>query len=156
MGMYVCEQCKNDIEHLEEMIACPNCGKYYHKECWVKSGNCVLCEKSTKIESTKEAENLNEKDELSSDGMFANIGEKLKKLAIVVTILGIIEGFVVFMATAAINEELAFQGLLLGVAIGFWSWGSSFTLYGFGSLVSSMQNTEKLLTEVLDEIKNKE
>jgi Na+-driven multidrug efflux pump len=90
--------------------------------------------------------------------MFSNIGEKIKKLAIVVCWIGIIFslvlGIVVVVApnsiahysfnvngnTVASSSNIAAQvitGVIVFVLGSLGSWISSFFLYGFGELVSN-------------------
>lgn len=78
--------------------------------------------------------------------MFENIGGKIKKLAIVLTVIGIIASFVVgiLMAVAASNLHQSQLGGILVIILGsILSWISSFVLYGFGQLIESTCNIEK-------------
>ncbi len=171
MEMYVCEKCQEPIEHINDLVSCPNCGKVYHRWCSLSISNCVDCNCSnilfvsgiinntqTSSATTRTTENSVKKPidshYINTDtGMFSNIGEKMKTLATVVTIIGIIAGIIVFISNIAIDGELFFTGLLSGVAIALVSWIGSFALYGFGALVSSSQRVERLLREMLEEIK---
>jgi len=86
--------------------------------------------------------------------MFNNIGGKIKKLAIVLTVIGIIlsvvTGFSPFTLTVKdSNSEPDLLGGLLTVGIGVLSsWLGSFLLYGFGELIEksaiTAENTEHL------------
>ena len=87
----------------------------------------------------------------NSDGMFANIGEKIESVATFSTIIGIIIGVIIFVVMLFMGSFLL--GLVIGGMVALISWVSSFLLYGFGALISSSQNTERLLIEVLKVIK---
>ena len=89
--------------------------------------------------------------------MFSNIGEKIKKLAMIICWIGIIFslilGVVVVVApssiryhlnvngnTVASNSNIAAQvisGVLVFVIGSLASWISSFVVYGFGELISN-------------------
>lgn len=68
--------------------------------------------------------------------MFENAGEKLKKLALVVAVVGIaasvIAGFVILGYSAI-------SGLMIGTVGCVFSWAGGLALYGFGELVDSNQ-----------------
>lgn len=163
---HICKKCKSEISFANDIVSCPNCGRTYHKWCWKSVQNCVGCGAFNEEYSKELADriaNANTKstksdasDEIIADmdsGMFSNIGGKMKTLATVVTIIGIIAGIITFISMASIDEDLIFSGLLTGGAIALISWIGSFALYGFGALISSSQNTERLLSEVLKEMK---
>lgn len=72
--------------------------------------------------------------------MFNKIGEKIKILAIVICIVGIIASLFVGMLFIADNEFLlGITTIVVGVLA---SWVSVFVLYGFGHLV---ENSEKMV-----------
>jgi hypothetical protein len=82
--------------------------------------------------------------------MFDNIGEKIKKLAVVLTVLGII-GSIIFAIILWANELIGAGFLALFVGI-LSSWVGSFLLYGFGELIDNtkeMSNNTKIQTIVL-------
>ncbi|MBO5334246.1 MAG: hypothetical protein J6B37_09085 [Clostridia bacterium] len=151
---HICKKCKGEISSLD-LVACPNCEQKYHKWCWSQNSICLNCGQSTDVEPVKVKK---EDDELSvyEEGMFANIGEKIKGVAKFTTAVGSIIGIIVFIAMALIDDSMILAGLLVGVIVAIVSWVSSFTLYGFGVLISSTQNTERLTIELLKEMKNKE
>lgn len=170
MEMYVCEKCKETIEHINDLVSCPKCGKVYHRWCSLSILNCIDCgcsnidfvsgitSNTASSVTTQPTKNSNSKPMYdhyinTETGMFSNIGEKMKTLAIVVTIIGIIAGIIVSISMASIDEDMIFSGLLTGCAIALVSWIGSFALYGFGTLVSSSQKTERLLREILKELK---
>lgn len=171
MEMYVCEKCKEPITHINDLVSCPECGKTYHRWCSLKISNCLGCGcfnkdfASSKVNSAlpnttitntsgENKSNSVSVPYISTDtGMFSNIGGKMQGLATAVTIIGIIAGIIAFISMAITDEDLIFSGLLTGVAIAFVSWIGSFALYGFGSLILSTQNTERIIREVLKEIK---
>lgn len=72
--------------------------------------------------------------------MFENIGGKIKTLAVVTTIIGMVVSIIVAIAL----EEM---GILVGILGCLFSWIGSFVLYGFGEIIVSLQiiaaNTKK-------------
>lgn len=170
MEMYVCEKCKEPIANANNLVSCPECGKTYHRRCSLSVSNCICCGCSNMEFESKISEavknNATEVDEIKNlentpyinteTGMFSNIGEKLKGLATVITVIGIIMSIIVFLVNVAMDEDMIFPGLLLGAGIALVSWIGSFAIYGFGALISSTQNTERLTKEMLKEIKNKD
>lgn len=144
-----CNLCKEALG-MTNTMRCPDCGKLYHQHCSLKIDKCTQCG----CASAKfiKAENIisHTTNYVQDSGMFANIGEKIKNLAIFITVIGIVAGIIVFIANAAM--EMFLTGLLTGLAIGLCSWIGSFAAYGFGALISSSQNTERLLSELIDTI----
>ena len=70
--------------------------------------------------------------------MFSNIGGKIKKLAVVLCILGMIGSVVyaiVCFANSSRYQDLTLTGVLILVAGCLASWISSFFVYGFGELI---------------------
>lgn len=167
MEMYICEKCRETILKESDLVSCPKCGKTYHRWCSLSISNCLCCDSSTMdfssginelVKNNATTMDTNEKIESApyintETGMFSNIGEKLKNLATVVTIIGIIAGVIVLISMVSMDDDLIFSGLLTGIVIALVSWIGSFALYGFGTLISSSQNTERLLRDVLKEIK---
>lgn len=161
MANPVCKKCKNEISPID-IVSCPDCGRTYHSWCWKSLTKCITCGRDNENYSKEFADgNFNPNQSNNSNeiivnlnsGMFSNIGGKIKTLATIVTIIGIIAGIITFISMASIDEDLIFSGLLTGGAIALVSWIGSFALYGFGALISSSQNTEKLIREVLKEMK---
>lgn len=70
--------------------------------------------------------------------MFKNIGDKIKTLAEVICILGIIFSFVIGCILMAINLDFFLKGILIIVLGSLASWIGSFVLYGFGQLVDDV------------------
>lgn len=162
---HICKKCKTEISPAD-LVSCPDCGRTYHSWCWESIPNCIGCGAFNKEYSKaladrlvknnanqNQRENSNEIIVNFDSGMFSNIGGKIETLATVVTVIGIIAGIITFILMAAIDEDLFFSGLLTGGAIALFSWIGSFALYGFGALISSSQNTERVLREVLKEIR---
>lgn len=151
MKNYICEVCGREISQMD-LVACPNCDQKYHKWCWSKNSTCLNCDHSTDVKPVKLKK---EEDELfiREEGMFANIGEKIKGVAKFITAVGIIMGIIIFAAMSFIDESMILIGLFVGTMVAILSWVSSFALYGFGALISSSKNTERLLQETLKEIK---
>ena len=77
--------------------------------------------------------------------MFDNIGAKIKKLAEIITIGGII----VSVGIGTMNEN--FRGIVIALLGSLVSWISSFLLYGFGELIEKVTAIEKN-TRVVTEI----
>ena len=90
--------------------------------------------------------------------MFSNIGNKIKGLAITLTVLGIITSIIYGIIVASTASELSgfaknagvIGGLLIIVVGSVLSWIGSLVLYGFGQLVESAQNIEKKITGSTD------
>ena len=76
--------------------------------------------------------------------MFNNIGSKIKSLAIVVTVIGIVVSIIIGLS---IIEHSISYGLFTIIIGCFISWVSSFFMYGFGELIEKTsqiaENTEK-------------
>ncbi len=66
--------------------------------------------------------------------MFDNIGEKIKKLAYVVTIAGTVASVIGGLITISSDPIAGFLTMILGAAL---SWASSFVIYGFGELIEN-------------------
>ncbi|MBR3824812.1 MAG: hypothetical protein IKJ39_06395 [Lachnospiraceae bacterium] len=74
--------------------------------------------------------------------MFNNIGEKIKTLASVITVIGIIASLILGCWMISANDDLALIGLLVMFLGSLVSWIGSFLLYGFGQLI---ENSDKLV-----------
>lgn len=151
MAYNICEFCKNEITPVDE-VACPLCDKKYHKWCWSHAEGCISCDQSNHEESIRTDEMTSQSNEFSSeeDDMFTNIGEKIQNIGRLLTVICVILGVIVCIVMAIMDMFLI--GLLIGSVIGFISWLSMYILYGFGALISSSQNTEKLLSKLLKEM----
>lgn len=117
----ICEKCNGEIPAGSEFV-CIDCGKKYHRQCWMSEGGCPSCRTSSP----------------NSSGMFANIGGKIKGLAIFATVVGIIAGIIVFISM--VIEEEVLLGLLVGAVIAISSWIGSFVIYGFGESITTSQS----------------
>ena len=73
--------------------------------------------------------------------MFDNIGGKIKKLAVVCTIVGIASFVIIGIV---LMGDSFFTGLLTLVLGAVMSWIGSFTLYGLGQLI---ENTDELVAQ---------
>ena len=72
--------------------------------------------------------------------MFTNIGKKIKVLAIVITVIGILMYLVVgvlIIAESRGRDGQVFVGIAIMIIGSLMSWLSSFILYGFGQLVDN-------------------
>lgn len=156
-----CMVCGSNMTETDWIVACPDCGMPYHKECWDEIDECSRCGiqpsnvTPVNINRSESFAVSNNSASYSSNnsGMFANIGEKIKGVATFFTIVGIVIGIIICIAMSAVDESMFWAGLLTGGMVALVSWISSFVLYGFGALISSVQSTEELLYEVLDKIK---
>lgn len=170
----ICQKCKNGISSIDE-VACSNCGATYHSWCWSRISNCVECNgynKDFKGAVRDGTENLLDENAIdktnievtakktyrelpvsvkNDSGMFSNIGEKIKTFATVVTIIGIIAGTITCISM--LIQEMILEGLLIGAVIALASWISSFTLYGFGELISTSRDILRNINKILKEIK---
>lgn len=82
--------------------------------------------------------------------MFDEIGSKIKILAVVVCVLGII-------ASVTWGIALFFDSFLIGLLViavgGLCSWTGSFTLYGFGELIEETQRNRAINEQLLAVLK---
>ena len=67
--------------------------------------------------------------------MFDNIGEKIKILAKVIAVLGIIASVVLGIYYMTAGREFFGFGLMIAIVGSLVSWVSSFFAYGFGELI---------------------
>ena len=77
--------------------------------------------------------------------MFDNIGSKIKILAKVISILGVIVSVVSGFALIVFTS-LDVEGVLLVILGSLISWASSFVLYGFGQLIKNVEEINNKLT----------
>lgn len=85
--------------------------------------------------------------------MFSNIGEKIKTLAEVICIIGIVASIIAAIVMFS-NSEIGLGFLLLILApILFWI--SSFTLYGFGEIIVLLKQNIDKQTEIIKKLDNK-
>ena len=78
----------------------------------------------------------------NNSSMFSNIGGKIKTLAQVVTLVGIIAFVIIGFVLMATDDDLVLTGFIVAILGALSSWVSSFVLYGFGQLI---ENTDKLV-----------
>jgi len=55
---YRCPYCLKDIFLNDEFVICPQCGRYYHKECWYINGGCSIYDCCYQIEKSFEDQTL--------------------------------------------------------------------------------------------------
>ena len=80
--------------------------------------------------------------------MFNNIGGKIKKLAIILCILGMIGSIVyaiICFTTSSRYQDLTLIGVLILVLGCLMSWISSFFVYGFGELIERTVSIDEQL-----------
>lgn len=85
-----------------------------------------------------------------SSGLFSNIGDKIKKLAVIITVIQMAAGIITCIAVSIMSSILL--GLPIGALICLTAWIGAFVLYGFGELISSSQRTARTIDKVLDEL----
>ena len=77
--------------------------------------------------------------------MFTNIGNKIKGLATILCVLGILVSVIIGFSLYYANPGL---GLIYAGAGSLIAWISSFVLYGFGELICQSTETNKKLDEI--------
>ena len=80
--------------------------------------------------------------------MFNNIGNKIKGLAVLFTIIGIIASCILGFLTLFIVMNFLWTILIIVVGC-LLSWVGSFLLYGFGELVSKTAENTKINNQIL-------
>lgn len=85
--------------------------------------------------------------------MFENIGEKIKGLAKVVTIIGIIASCIGGLVIMFEGESFIL-GLITAALGSLGSWVGSFLLYGFGELIDQTVDNNRLLRQISTSGKN--
>lgn len=148
-----CKGCNTNIWSSDEVMICSHCGEPYHKKCWETANKCQVCggEAGQEVISAKTNENnpLSIAFANSDSLLFSNIAAKLKTVAKVFSLLGIIGGVIICIILIAIDEDMILLGLFVGAVTAIISWISSFTLYGFGELIATSQRTAGILSEIL-------
>lgn len=86
--------------------------------------------------------------------IFSYIGEKIRNLAVIVTGIEIAIGIIAFLVLAFADAVL--WGLLALGIIALLAWVSSFTLYGFGTLIVQSKTQADCLYEILQRLDEKE
>lgn len=82
--------------------------------------------------------------------MFSNIGGKIKKLAIILCILGMIGSIVyaiICFTSSNRYQDLTLTGVLILVLGCLTSWISSFFVYGFGELIERTVSIDNRLAK---------
>lgn len=74
--------------------------------------------------------------------MFKNIGEKIKKLAEIFTIIGIVCAVLSGIVVMSFGDGFVLIGFIVIALMSFLAWIGSFLLYGYGQLID---NTDKLV-----------
>lgn len=85
--------------------------------------------------------------------MFSNIGEKIKTLAEVICIIGIVTSIIAAIVMFS-NSEIGL-GFLLLILAPLLFWISSFTLYGFGEIIVLLKQNIDKQTEIIKKLDNK-
>lgn len=85
--------------------------------------------------------------------MFSNIGEKIKTLAEVICIIGIVASIIAAIVMFS-NSEIGL-GFLLLILAPLLFWISSFTLYGFGEIIVLLKQNIDKQTEIIKKLDTK-
>ena len=91
--------------------------------------------------------------------MFDNIGGKIKNLATVICVVGIIASVILAIVLWSQNDRynptvaLGF-GVLIGGCVG--SWVGSFFMYGFGELIEETTRNRQINEEIMKKLSQKE
>ena len=89
-------------------------------------------------------------------GMFANVGDKLKKWAKTSFVFGVIIGIVIAIVTIVVDEDMFLAGIGAGIMEIAGAWAFSLILYAFGEMVSNSKENNIIQREILEELrKNK-
>ena len=171
-----CPKCGATLIETEDgRYYCEYCGANYKKKV-SPAVNEIPVSHSQKERATMPVSTKNYSQQTSYNPperkMYRNIGEKIKTLTAVVTVIGIIVSIIlgiVALSTAAdlykeLGERMPFSDgfvifLIYFIAIPFGIWVSSFFAYGFGELVErTKRNNEnsELIVKMLAEICEKE
>lgn len=166
-----CAGCGKTIEITEAVAVCSECNTAYHKHCWDGLEKCCKCnlpitDVKVEIIPARAVENLKGMETENqtavsaidiqryndSSILFSNIGGKIKTLATVIAVAGMGLGVLFMIALVFVDEDFIVSGLLAAVAMILVSWISSFTLYGFGSLIACTQASTNLLSKILNQL----
>lgn len=85
--------------------------------------------------------------------MFENIGSKIKSIAKVLFVIGIISSVVTSISLCVLDDDLIVFGLITFPVGGVISWGFSAMIYGFGQLID---NSDKLVKKMAPEYASEE
>lgn len=85
--------------------------------------------------------------------MFDDIGGKIKGLAKVITIIGIVASCICGLVMLVESENFLFGVLVAGLG-SLGSWVGSFLLYGFGELIDQTVDNNRLLRQISTSGKN--
>ncbi|MBR3885592.1 MAG: hypothetical protein IKJ33_03910 [Clostridia bacterium] len=77
--------------------------------------------------------------------MFDNIGGKIKILAKVIAVLGIVFSIIIGIYYMTMGKEYLVYGLTVAIVGSLVSWISSFFAYGFGELISNTDEMKRNL-----------
>ncbi len=123
------------------------------KAAYLKEGGNVSKEQQKVVEESHK--NISRKSSHSnSDGIFSNIGGKIKGFAELLTWLGILGSIFSGLWIMSIDDDFIIPGILVIVLGSLVSWISHLLLYGFGQLI---ENSDKLVenSDILIELQKK-
>ena len=179
--VFYCANCKQTFigedYTTSDKPKCPNCNKKiqsfgFTKEQWLQMSKQEQAKVLDSLEEKKAnretyarsvgiayEENVNSNQESAIDGLYTNIGRKIKTWAKVFFVLGAIasDAIAIFMLFAAKRGGIPFvvSALLLSVLGPVAAWISSLPLYAFGELVdktsANEKNTQNILKLVLED-----
>ncbi len=169
--VYVCPKCKSWFSCPANGLPspCPNCKSklfetdiaYDELSKKTREDRAVIKEEyinahKTEIDNAANTSYPSDESESAGSGMFANIGGKIKAVATVFCWIGIIASII--FAIVLFSQDNRYVStilpgilcLLLGPLL---SWLSSIALYGFGELIETNQENNRLMTELLSEVR---
>ena len=88
--------------------------------------------------------------------MFDNIGDKIKTLAKVSTVLGIVISVIYGIVLMVSDEDLIFVGFLVMILGSLLSCIGSFTLYGFGEMINQLEYSNSNSKKIYDLLNKKD
>ena len=132
-------------------MVCSKCGKKINAG-YVKINGKPVCSEC----NPGSTDPITEKIANSKNGMFGNVGGKIKAVSKVVCWLGIIasvlSGFIVLSEGIGYraDKDLLVIGILIILIGSLASWIGSFITYGFGQLVENTSIQTELLSKLVD------
>ena len=84
--------------------------------------------------------------------MFDNIGYKIKTLALIVTLIGIICSII--YGIALISNDMIGSGVVVIIAGSVISWVSSFVLYGIGEIIDLLYISNRITYDLYKKLYN--
>lgn len=101
----------------------------------------------------EEKQKRNEEKEKKENGMFFNIGEKIKSVTVFFCWLGI--ALSVLLGLILMLSSAVLPGLLTAVLGSLFSYLGSMALYGFGEMITETKKQSAIQEELLKELRSK-